>query len=802
MATDTAAAPRRLWQLPTFLVGLGALLALWHAGDRIRPSVGDRYKRAMQALRPAVDRWPADPDQIRAALRKVPDEEPPADIAPQVKYLTGSAYVALAETTNSPSEADEFWALARRDLEAAADHDLPVPDQKKLRYRLARTWANTPGTDPNRTIDALVRYISAGDDPSEGYRLLARLSLAKSPPDEVGGRDALQNFLKHANARADARTLNQARVDLASLHVKMGEGEDARKVLDRVGADAPPELYAAARLKIAGFMRSEDQWAEAATVLEQVRDMKGAKDEQREEAKARLAEAYVKLGRSGDAERIFKEVGNSDGPESAIAFFRQAEALLQDPAASKDAVILALEKSVAGRKQIPATDAKRVCETAFEHTRAASDFPRALRVIQVYAKLTDRGDHHRLAAECYQAWAESLSGTEAESKYRSAGDACLEASKVAMAPSAKVDWTRRAVGHFLKARDRAKAISMLSAVTENMTDYPVEQAGPAWVEIGDAFATAGEVDRARHAYQTAAGLPGSTRDRARVRYAAMSYEADPAKGGQAAAASLEEMFSRPPGESVDRSTLEEAAFLLGEVYLIQKEWEKADTRLRATLEAYPKSPRAARGRYHSGQVFRHFAYEAARKMKSDRAAIEQIKAERITSRQSGLKVIEEVRLLDQVDRSQKTFEDMMRKAFAEFARAEEMMLATPEAVDADVIRRTSFWAADCAYWIGEYSECATRCEKLMTRYRGKVEELEAARDLRRCCVFAAETARAAKDTASESAWIKKADVAVFVVRDSLGRVPPGEFDGKTESRRKEYWNVWLAEIGTRGMGGE
>ena len=76
MATDPAARPdyaRRLWQLPTFLVGLACLWAVWQRGDRLRPSLADRYDRALQALRPAVDRSPPDVDQVQAALRKLPD---------------------------------------------------------------------------------------------------------------------------------------------------------------------------------------------------------------------------------------------------------------------------------------------------------------------------------------------------------------------------------------------------------------------------------------------------------------------------------------------------------------------------------------------------------------------------------------------------------------------------------------------------------------------------------------------------------------------------------------------------------
>src|SRR5262249_62287536 len=95
-------------QVPTFLVGLAALSVLWPSGDKLRPSVADRYERSLHALRPAVDRWPPDIDRIQAALRKVPTESPPAGLAPQAHYLIGSALVALAESTTSAAEAAEW----------------------------------------------------------------------------------------------------------------------------------------------------------------------------------------------------------------------------------------------------------------------------------------------------------------------------------------------------------------------------------------------------------------------------------------------------------------------------------------------------------------------------------------------------------------------------------------------------------------------------------------------------------------------------------------------------------------------
>ena len=146
-------------------------------------------------------------------------------------------------------------------------------------------------------------------------------------------------------------------------------------------------------------------------------------------------------------------------------------------------------------------------------------------------------------------------------------------------------------------------------------------------------------------------------------------------------------------------------------------------------------------------MLRHGAYAAAAKIKADRATLEQIKQERLDLRQAAHRVPEQITVEDRMDKSQKTYDDMMRRAFDEFCKAEKMLLASKDP-DPDVIRRTMFWAADCAYWLGEFPTCAERFEKLRVRYRDEVEELEAARDLHRCCVFAAEAAREGKDAAA------------------------------------------------------
>jgi tetratricopeptide (TPR) repeat protein len=796
MATDPAP-PRRLWQFPTFLLGIAALWAMWTYGHRLRPSVADRFDRAVSALRPPLDRWPPDIDLVQAALRKLPEGDPPADKANAVHYLVGSAYVALAEAAGSDADAAESWVLAKTHLEAVTVKDMPVNDQKKLKYRLARVWYHTPGTDRKKVIEALTQSAQGGDDPSEGFQLLAKLYHDEPTRDEARERDALRNYLKHVTQRANARTLNEARVRLAELHARLGEGEEARRVLERVGPEAPPEVYAAARLQLASFQRIDQDWAAAEKVLKQVREMNGATDKQRTEARVQLAEVYVKLGRPRDAEADLND-GKMDGPEGPAIMFQRAKLGLRDPNVPRDLPIRDLEQAFAGdaeaaRKLISAAEATQVCTAAYEKAKAAGDFGLAVRAAAVLGKVGDGGAELRLVADAQAAWAVAAAGDEGKDHFRAAAAACETAAKGETTPAGKGDWLRQAAGFYLKAGDRAKGLAVLGDLTTRLPDYPEDKAGQAWAEMGDVYLAAGDRDQARLAFQNAASRPGPAQDHARVKFASLAHDAGPGKPNPAATM-LEEIVARPDGG--DKTAREEATFLLGEVYLLQKDWAKAGDKLRGALAVYPDSPRIPRAHYQLGQVLRHAAYEAAAQIKSGRAELDAIKKERLANRQPAWKIDEQLKIEDRIERSEKTFQTQMRSAFEEFKKAEETFPTSSDA-DPDAVRRTGFWAADCAFWLGDYADGVTRCEKLRAKYQGHVEELEAGRDLYRCCVYAAIAAKDAKDTDGSAAWSKRAADTRSQVQTALARVPAAEFDGTAETRSRTYWEGWLAETGRR-----
>jgi hypothetical protein len=807
MATDSAPPrdrTRRLWQVPTFLVGLAALVALWHSGDRLRPSVSERYKRALLALKPAVDRSPADVDQINSALRRLPAADPPAEMLTLTRYLVGSAHVALAEANPGGPEAADHWATARKNLEpASTDESLPPADVKKLRYRLGRVWANTPGTDPARTIETLTKYLPDGDNPAEGHRLLVELHLAATPPNEALARDNLREFLTHAPTRADARTLNQARLRLGELHAKFGERDEARQVLERVGPDAPPEVYAGARLLLARQKQEAEDWAGAAKLWEQVRDMRAATDAQRGEAQVRLAEAYTRLGRPADAERAASGLAKSDGPTGRAGAFRLAEAKLKEPGALPESVAQALETAFAGgepadlRSLISATDAKRVCTAAFTKAKAAGDFPLALRVVKAYAAVAEKGHHYVLTAEAQTAWAAISLPDEANGHYTAAADAWTAAAAAESDPVQAGEALRRAAELQTKGGSPAKALAILGQLSAKLSAYPADRAGAAWTDLGDAYLAAGDKAQARAAFQTAADRPGPTAAKARVRLAGLLVETEPAQ----AASLLKDIAEAPAGD--DPATHEAAVYGLGEALLMQRQWTLAEARLRSALQAYPASPRAPRARYQFAQVFRQRASVEARKIEAGWDEIAKFDAERLQTRDARKHVSEQARIEDRITQAKKTFFELLQTAYDEFRKAEELLLAAKDP-DPVVVKKTTFWAADCAYWLGLFEDSARRYEKLAVRYQGKVEELEALEGLHRTCAQAAADTRE-KDPArrmeAQKQWSQRASAAYQGITRVLDSLAETEFDGTTEKKRKAYWSQWVGENKPRPAGG-
>jgi hypothetical protein len=71
--------------------------------------------------------------------------------------------------------------------------------------------------------------------------------------------------------------------------------------------------------------------------------------------------------------------------------------------------------------------------------------------------------------------------------------------------------------------------------------------------------------------------------------------------------------------------------------------------------------------------------------------------------------------------------------------------------------------------------------------------LEALRDLSRCCTYAARFASDSKDEPSAANWSQQAADARARLKDALGRISKAEFDGAADTRKRGYWDAWLAD---------
>src|SRR5262245_8758293 len=106
MAMDSArTATHNLWQLPTLLIGIAALVGVWHARPYLRPTPAQRCERDLVQLRQVLEKAAPEVGSVRSVLRQVEGAPAPEPLATQARFLRGSAYVVIAESEADPRQA-------------------------------------------------------------------------------------------------------------------------------------------------------------------------------------------------------------------------------------------------------------------------------------------------------------------------------------------------------------------------------------------------------------------------------------------------------------------------------------------------------------------------------------------------------------------------------------------------------------------------------------------------------------------------------------------------------------------------
>lgn len=803
MATESAPPSRNLWQLPVFLLGIAALAAVWFGRPYWHLTAAQRYERDVAELKQTLDKVPVDPSHVQALLRKIQSSDPPPQLAKQMSYVVGSATVIIAEATASPEEAADLWKKARQKLEEAEANGVPDADRLRLRFRLAKTWAYT-GEPPAKVIEAIASTLDCGDDATEGNRILAGLYLKQEPPEHKSARDSLKDYLLHVlpnRNELQQRQINQARLQLGELHTLLGEPEEARKVLERIGPDAPPELLISARTQLARSYQAEENWSAAIRCLEQAHDVHGISAAHRTIVLYHLGEAYLKGGNKDRAAKSFEKLRNGMGPEAQAAMFRLAEILLSETT-RREAAITSLEAALADvknaeqydNKLIPLKEARALCEESIQNCRLAGSFDLAVRAAGAYARIAVNGRDRELAAESLQAWGQSLLDkapqAEPEDRPRLVEDGtrriresakewhALAALKKSSAE--KGEPLYRAADLYLKAGDQEEALRMLDEIGLKVPDFPQERLAEVWLKKGEVYLSLGNREQARICFQNGIQIgeqhPSPALLKCRIRLAEVVLKSGDPASLIRVIADLEKALADPKFAE-DKELHENALWFIADAFYQQRDYRKGEVRFRLLIDTYPEGARSIPARFHLGQCYWFIAGQEADRCKAAKKIIDDpaTPSDRRAETQAAY------------DSSYKQYMEWLKKAAEPFKAVETMLLkgmtSNPKLplAEAELLRKASFAAADCAFFLGEYDDCILRYDLVAQRYAGTVVQLEALRSMWRCYQYYLQNA-------------EKAAHSLTQMRTAFLQLPDSEFDGSSEVRKKEYWQKWFEQI--------
>ncbi len=623
MATDSARLPARpgrryartLWQWPTFLAGTAVFAAAW--ADAIPVPPPDPFAAArddLAAFRSLAESRNPDPAALRDRAKGFDAGHAPEQAL--AHFVLGTGHVRLAELATDPAAGKEAWALARQNLEKVTPDQLPDDDRPRLAYRLAKARAGCgfPPATPAADLAAVVAQLStvpAGEAPGEGNRLVAELCLRLNPPDAARAKALFTLYLTDAGLSTPAASLARARLALGTLLQDGGDPDGARKWLSQVGPDAPADVLAPAKGRLARLLMAENAWDLAAAEWEYVRASAAVPTPEKLTATYYLGVCKLMARRPDAAAGLFGEAARADGPEGFAAVVKLTDLTLRGPdAAAHRAAVTRLVSAVAtlppgkevGNALVPAQEVRAAFEQAVQVLRADGAFDAAVQAADAYGTVAAVGRAPDVRAELLAAWAADLQarGGDFKGKAKEAADAFEALARdQAAAPAAHAALTRRAAGLFRLADDATSAAAALGRLAAR-TDVPPDATGAVWADYGEALVATGKPEEAVAALNRAMASSGPVGTA--VRYKLARRFADSKNPGLVALGSdlLTQVAQSTAVDPADQEVQERALVDLGQDALRQGRFAEAQTWFGKQLGSYANGPEAALGKFLLG----------------------------------------------------------------------------------------------------------------------------------------------------------------------------------------------------------
>jgi tetratricopeptide (TPR) repeat protein len=795
MATDTArsTAPRHLWQVPVFFLGSAAFLGVLFFRPQLGPDTFAAAEHQLREARKALEQTPPDAaSAVQRGLRVIALSDRYPQLVGEAHFIVGSARLKLADDPAAADAARERLQ-ARQHLEQAEQHGLPEADRPKLQYRLAKTMLLLGG-DPVKAAALLEKSVDA-DDPAEGYGLLAEAYSRQAPPNLAKAVEAGKQQLDRALRAGDARAQAIARFRLGDLNLQLKNMKDGRLMLTKVGTEAPPDLFFAARVMLAKSYQEASEWANAARNWEQARQNSKLSPPEKGKILYHLGRCYAQEQRTKEATAVLQEAVALGGEEGQAAGLRLAELMLDSDAAASVTTLDTALQPVQGPDDyhnalLPIDDARQIGEAVIRLTRERADWDLGRKAVAAYARIAKPGKDEELSAALLDAQAVALAEKakteasetapafeeQARDLWRQAAAAYeraagkVPASDTAKAEQAALLWQSAQLAK--KAEQPQRAQEVLLRLTQLDGALDSVKMAEAWFLIGNTYDVGHQYANAREAYQKCLAMPGPYTRKALFALA----EVDLAEGkfDDAERGYQELLKSIRESADPDAELQEQAVYALGRVAFARqtavkeelREYGTAEQRLLGALQQYPESRQVPKARQLLGLVYWTEAL---------------VKSRPIEQAQGGALALSP----EERKNYQRQRDEFLTKSAQQYEKIEERLLArqragerlTPD--ETQCLKQALFWGADCYFWLQKYEEAVRRYGALALRYQGWPEEMIALSQLTQSYMYMGQN--------------DKVPGILKRMQDALDKIPEANFDGRLKTHRRDYWEKWLKE---------
>ncbi|MCS7022411.1 MAG: hypothetical protein NZ703_00580 [Gemmataceae bacterium] len=600
----------QIWQVPVFVLGVAVFAAARSGLLPDWPHHGlSHFARLVTQLREACERVTPEPQEIRTLLEELASwEAPPAGWENQGHYVLGSGYLRLAELTGQETEARQYWQAALHHLEQVRSEELDSNEAPRLAFRLTKAraavsaGANVP-PEELRVWLAVLGAVPYGEDAGEAGRLQAELALRLSPPDWHTAKEGLTRYLLGAGLATPAESLARAKLKLGDILVRRKDWAQARKWLEQIGPEAPPDVQAAGRFLLARVKIAEEDWQGAARDLELLRGYSGVADELRRRAAYHLAWCKQQMREFQAALPLYDEAAQGPPPESQAAAIRLAELLLKEPTAQRrQQAVRWLQQATHGltspdnwrNPYLRLSEAVAVFEQALGVLTEDNQFAAALSVIEAYRPLTQAGRDREKRAEILAAWVEALRRQHEDVTERAVAAAReYEALASGQAPSGQqAEWLRRAALLYRQAGQLSPAVAALRQAVR-LPDLPESILGTLWAELAETLIAAEQpLPDILKAFNEALASGGPVATRVRYRLARRFIDSRDPRLVPLAMALFEQIATQSTIREEERDYHERALVELAHDHIRAGRFPEAEVWLRKQVALYPAGPEA------------------------------------------------------------------------------------------------------------------------------------------------------------------------------------------------------------------